>query len=95
MAEVECLQDFKHVVPDVKVSELLVQCSKIDISSVNVLHDQGWSLGHRVSNDIDQVDDVDSIFESLQNFDLSSDFGFLDCTKRVETLIFSYLASEF
>lgn len=39
VAEVEGLEDFEHVVPDVEIGELFVQSSEVHIPSVNVLHD--------------------------------------------------------
>jgi len=78
MAEVQGLEDLEHVEADVEVSETFVKCAEINIAGVNELHDEGGSLGHRVSDDINQVDNVNSSLDRLQNFDLTSNLGFLN-----------------
>merc|ERR1711865_580968 len=78
MAEVEGLQDLEHVEADIEVSEAFVKCTEINITSVNELHDESGSLGHRVTYDINQVDDVDASLDRLQNFDLASNLGLLN-----------------
>jgi len=78
VAEVKCLQNLEHVKADIEISKTLVQSAEINISSVNVLHDQGGCLGHWVSDYVNQVDDVDAVSQSLKNLDLPSDFGFFN-----------------
>ena len=78
VTEVKGLEDLVHVVSDIEISETLVKSSEVNITCVDVLHDQGRGLGHRVSDNIDQVNDVDASSQSLKNFDLSSDLGLLN-----------------
>ena len=78
MTEVKCFEDFEHVVPDVEVSKLLVESSKIDVAGVHVLHDQCWRFGHRVTHYVDQIDNVDAVLQGLENLDFTTDFGLLD-----------------
>lgn len=75
VAEVKRFQNFVNVKPNIVVFEVLVELAEIDISRVNVLHDEGWGLSHGVSDDVNQVDDIDTPSQSLQNFDFSSNFG--------------------
>jgi hypothetical protein len=75
---VKSAKNFKDVESDIKVSERLVKSAEIYVSRVHILHDEGGSFGHRVSDDIEQVDNVYSIFESLQNLDLSADLSLLN-----------------
>ena len=72
VAVVKGLEHFIDVVPNIKVSEALVQSPKIHISRVHELHYQSWSFGHGVPDDIDQVDDVDSVLERLQDLNFPS-----------------------
>ena len=78
VAEVKRFKDLKHVKTDVKVSELLVKSAEIVVTSFNVLHDKCRCLGEGITNDIDQVDNIDATSDSLENFDFSSDLRFLD-----------------
>jgi hypothetical protein len=81
MAEVEGLENLKHVEADIKISKAFVKCAEINIASVNELHDECGSLGHRVADNIDQVDNVDASLDRLQNFDLASNLGLLNGLK--------------
>lgn len=53
VAEVEGLEHLVHVEADVEVSESLVQCAEIHITSVHELHDQGGRLSHGVSDHVE------------------------------------------
>jgi len=78
VAEVESLEHFKDVVANIKIGEGLVESAEVHITRVHELHDEGGGLGHWVSDDVEEVNNVDSVFEGLQNFDLSPNFGFLN-----------------
>ena len=78
VAVVQSFQNFIDVESNVIISEAFVQSPEVNIAGVNVLHDQSWSLRHWVSNDVDQVDDIDATSEGLKDFDFSSYFGFFD-----------------
>ena len=77
MAEVKRLQDLIHVVSDVKVCEALVQLSEVGLTRVHEFSDNGWCLGERISDDIDQVDNVGASLKGLQDLDLSPNFVLL------------------
>ena len=77
VAVVESAEDLEDVVADVEVREGLIQGAEVYIAGVHVLHDQRGCLGHRVTNHVDQVDDVDTTLEGLQDLDLTSDLGLL------------------
>ena len=77
VAVVKSFQDFVHVVTNIEVSEALVKSSEIYITCIYVLHYQGGGLSHGISNDINQVDNVHSVLEGLQDLDLSSDLSLL------------------
>lgn len=79
MAEIKRLEDLVHVVANVKVVEALVELAEVSVARVDELSDNGRRLGQRVAHDIDQVDDVDSALERLQNFDLPPNLVLLDC----------------
>ncbi len=85
VAVVQCLQDFEHVVSNVKVGKALVECAEVNITCIYVLHDQGGGFSHWISNDINQVDDVHTVLQSLQDLDLSSDLCLLhyNCQTRL------------
>ena len=82
VAVVESLEDLEHVVADVEVIEALVKLAEISIASVNKLSDDGGCLGKRISDDVDKLNNVDSVLKRLENLDLTSDFVLLNC-KRV------------
>ena len=78
VAIVESFQYFINVESNVLVSEGLVQSAEINVTCVDVLHDQSRSLSHRVSNYVHQVDDVDTSPKCLQNFNFSPNLGLFD-----------------
>lgn len=78
VAEIEGFEHFKDVVANVEVGKLLVKRSEVNVASLNVLHDQCGSLGHWVSHDINQIDDVHTVLKGLQNLDFSPDLGLLN-----------------
>ena len=78
VTEVECLEHLVDVVSNVIVSEALVECPEVDITSVNVLHDESWCLSHWVSDDINEIDDIHSTLQSLEDLDFSSNLSLLN-----------------
>jgi len=78
VAVVESLQDFKHVVANVKIVETLIKLAEISVACVHELSDNSRRLGQGISDNIDHVDNVSSMLECLQDFDLSSDLVLLD-----------------
>jgi len=78
VAVVQGLEHFINIEPNIIISKALVKCPEVDITCVYVLHDKGWSFSHWVSDNIDQINDINSTSQSLQNFDFTSNFGFLD-----------------
>ncbi len=78
VAVVESLEDFEHVVANVKIVETLVKLAEISVACVHELSDNGRRLGQGISDNIDHVDNVSSMLECLQDFDLSSDLVLLD-----------------
>ena len=94
---VESLKDLVYIESDIVVGEAFVEGSEINITSVNVLHDESRSLRHGISNDVDQIDDVDTTSQSLQDLDFSTNLGLLDglqnfdndslVIQRVDTLV--------
>ena len=79
MAEVKRLQNLIHVEANVEVIEALVQLAEVCIAGVDELGDNGGSLGQRVPHDIDQLDNVYTALQVLQDLDLSSNLVLLDC----------------
>lgn len=75
MAVVQRLKHLVDVETNIVISERLVQGSEVDVASVNVFHDESWSLGHRISDNIDEINDVDSTSERLENFNFTSNLG--------------------
>lgn len=82
VAEVKSLKNLEHVIPDVEVRELLIKRPEVNITSIDKLHDEGGSLGHRVTDHVDQVDDVHSVFQCLEDLDFAADFRFFHCSRR-------------
>lgn len=77
VAEVEGLENFKHVETNIKVSEGLVESSEVHIASIHILHDQSGSLSHGIAHNVNQVHDVHSILQSLKDLNLSSNLSLL------------------
>ena len=78
VAVVKSFEDFEHVVPNVVVSETLVQLAEVCITCVYKFSDNRGSFSQGVSDHINQFNNVHSFLESLQNFNFSSDLVFLD-----------------
>ena len=78
MAIVKRLEDFEHVVSDVVVREALIQLAEISVACVYKLSDDRGSFSQWISHNINQFYYVDTLLESLQDLDLSSDLVFLD-----------------
>lgn len=53
VAVVQSLKHFIDVKSDVVICEALVKSSEVNVTSINILHDQSWGLGHWVSYHID------------------------------------------
>ena len=77
MTVVECSQHLEDVEANVKVGERLVESTEVYITSVYILHDQSRGLSHWVSHDINQVDNVHTSLQGLQDLDLTSDLSLL------------------
>ena len=71
----ESLQQLVNVVPDVVIRQRGIQ--RLEVKVVDVLEDQAWSFGDRVSHNIQQLDDVLATGQILQNFNLTFDFFLL------------------
>ena len=78
VAVVQSFQHFIDVESNVIICEAFVEGSEINIASVDVLHDKSRSFSHWVSDNVDQIDNVDATSKSLQNLDLSSYLSFFD-----------------
>ena len=81
VAVVESLQDLVHVKANVEVVEALVEFAEISIASVNKFSDNGWGLGQRVTDNVNELNNVNTMLESLQDLDLTSDLVLLDYAK--------------
>ena len=77
MAVVERLEDLKHVVANIKVIEALVQFTEVSVTCVDELGDDGWCLRQWISYNVDQLNNINTMLQSLQNLDFSSDLVFL------------------
>ena len=65
VAEVESLQDLKHVVANIKVIETLVKFAEISVAGIDELSDNGGSLGQWVANYVNEIDNIDSVLQGL------------------------------
>ena len=65
MAVIKCFKNFKHVVPDVVVSETLVQLSEVSVACVDKFSDNRGSFSQGVSHNINQLHDIDTFLEGL------------------------------
>ena len=83
VAIVEGFEDFEHVVPNVVVSEALVQLAEVCITCVYKFSDNRGSFSQGVSDHINQFNNVNPFLKSLQNFDFSSDLVFLDYESKI------------
>jgi len=75
VAEVQCLEQLEDVVPNVIIGQSGVQSLEVEV--VHVLEDQARRLGDRISDNIQQLDDVLAPGEVLQDLDLALDFFLL------------------
>ena len=76
VTEVQRLEQFEDVVPNVVVAQGGIEGLEVEV--VHVLEDQARRLGHRISHNIQQLDDVLASREVLQDLDLAFDFFLLD-----------------
>ena len=81
---VKGLQNFINVKSNIVVGETLVEGSEVNIACVDVFHYQSWSFCHWVSDDIDQINNIDSTSQCLQDFDLSSNLSLFDGFKNFD-----------
>ena len=81
MAVIKGLQDFEHVITNIKVVEALVKFAEVSITGINKLSDDCRCLRQWIAYYIKHVNNVDATLESLQNFDLTSDLVLLDYRK--------------
>ena len=81
MAVIKGLQDFEHVITNIKVVEALVKFAEVCITGINKFSDDCRCLGQWIAYYIKHVNNVDATLESLQNFDLTSDLVLLDYRK--------------
>ena len=65
MAVIKCFENFKHVVPDVVVSETLVKFSEVRIACVDKFSDNRGSFSQGISHNIYQLHDIDTFLEGL------------------------------
>ena len=79
VTEVQGLEDFVSVVPDIEVRKSLVKSAEIAVTCLNKLHNERRGFGQRVAHHVKQIDDVLAVFEGLQDFDFTANLGFLDC----------------
>ena len=84
MAVIEGLQDFEHVITNIKVVEALVKFAEVSITGIDKLSYDCRCLRQRISNDIKHVNNVDATLESLQNFDLTSNLVLLDYSRQIK-----------
>jgi len=78
VAVVKRLENFEHVVPNVVVCEALVQFAEIRVACVHEFRNDRGSFGQWISYDINKLYYIDSLLESLQDFDFSADLVLLD-----------------
>lgn len=78
VTEVQSFENLVDVVANIKISERLVECAEINITGVDKLHYECGSFCHRVSHDIEQIDDVHTALQCLKNLYLSPDLRLLD-----------------
>ena len=65
MAVIKRFENFEHVVPDVIVSETLVQFSEVGVACVDEFSDNRGSFSQGVPHNIDQLHDIDTFLEGL------------------------------
>jgi hypothetical protein len=78
VAVVKGLQDLEHVVADVEIVEALVEFAEVSIASINELGDNGGRLGEGVTDNVDQLNNVNAVLEGLEDLNLAPDFVLLN-----------------
>ena len=78
MTIIQSFQNLIDVESNIEIRKTFVKCSEIDVACIHILHDKRWSLSHWVSDNINQINDINATSQSLKNLNFSSDFGFLD-----------------
>ena len=76
---VEGLEDLEHVVADVEIVEALVKLAEVGVTRVDKLSDDGGRLSQRVPYHVDQLNDVHSVLQGLEDLNLTPNFVLLDC----------------
>lgn len=84
VAEVERFENLVDVIANIEVSKCFVERAEVYVASIDEFHDESRGFSHWVAHDIQQVDDVDTVSQSLQDFDLASDLCFLDRLKDLD-----------
>ena len=78
VAIVESFEDLKHVEANVEVVEALVKFAEVGVTRVNKFSDDRGSLSQGVTDDINKLDNVDTVLQGLQDLDLTSDLVLLN-----------------
>ena len=78
VAEIESFEDLEHIVANVEVVERLIKFAEISVACVDEFSDDGGGLGQRISYDINELNNIDTVLESLEDLDFSSDLVLLN-----------------
>ena len=92
MTEIKCFQDLEHIVANIEVVEALVKFAEISITGIDEFSDNGWRLSERVANNINKVDNIDTVLQGLQNLNFASDFVLFNY--RLTQLLISFFAQK-
>ena len=65
MTEIKCLQDLEHIVANIEIVKALVKFAEISVTGVDKFSDNSRRLSERVTNNIDQVDNIDTVLQGL------------------------------
>jgi hypothetical protein len=86
MAIVQGLQQLVNVVANVIVAQGRIQDLEVDV--VNVLEYQRWRLGMRIAHNVQELDDVGTTTEVLQDLDFTSNLLLLDRLQDLDDAAF-------
>ena len=92
MTKIKCFQDLEHIVANIEVVEALVKFAEISITGIDEFSDNGWRLSERVTNNINKVDNVDTVLQGLQNLNFASDFVLFNY--RLAQLLIRFFAQK-
>jgi len=92
MAIIECAKELVNVVAHIVVGQRRVECLEIDV--IDILLNEARGLSEGLNDDIQQVNDVGTAREILQDLDLTKDLLLLDGFENLDDTRFFFASHD-